>query len=194
MRAAHAAAWAEAEAVRGGAEARTDAHRDQCDAEEAALRERVAAEAEASRQENQAIDLEWERLQVLVGGDWESGAAGEAGRQQLRVSFPFTPLQPAAPAAQAIRAPQELHAGMQGAAARCAAVLASKDGVLGAAAALLGCRDEQYTRILRVQADETDRLIASMHATAARCKGAAEAELEAAEAAFLQVCRAGAGA
>lgn len=78
---------------------------------------------------------------------------------------------------------------MQGAAARCAAVLASKDGVLGAAAALLGRRDEQYSRLLRVQADETDRLIASIHAAAARCKGVAEAELEAAEAAFLQVCR-----
>lgn len=60
----HVTAAAQVEAVLAGAEQRTEAHRDACDAEEAALRDQVAAEAEASRQENHAIDLEWEQLQV----------------------------------------------------------------------------------------------------------------------------------
>lgn len=43
---------------------RLERHRNTCGAEEAALREQVAKEAEHSRGENQAIDLEWEELQV----------------------------------------------------------------------------------------------------------------------------------
>lgn len=60
----YAAAVAQVEAVRAGAEQRTEAHRGACDTEEAALREAVAEEAESSRRENRAIDLEWEQLQV----------------------------------------------------------------------------------------------------------------------------------
>lgn len=55
------------EAVRAGAEQRSEEHRAACEEEEAALREQVAAEAEATRLENRAIDLEWEKLQASAG-------------------------------------------------------------------------------------------------------------------------------
>eukprot|EP00887_Chlorella_sp_A99_P007534 scaffold2.g7534.t1 len=46
--------------VRAEREAAEERYREACDAREAALRERVAADGEAARQENRAIDLEWE--------------------------------------------------------------------------------------------------------------------------------------
>ena len=139
-----------AEAVRAGAEARSEQHREACDGEEAALRERVAAEAEASRAENSSIDLEWEQL-------------------------------------QGVAVPQELHAGIQAVSAHCQRVLDSKDAMLAAARRLLSQRDEQYVRLLQAQGEETDALIAAMRGQQERCRAAQEAELEAVEAAYLQV-------
>lgn len=109
----------------------------------------------------------------------------------LRLAHPARPQPrpacPATPPPQAVRAPQELHAGMQAVAAHCQRVLASKEGVMAAARALLARRDEQYVRLLRAQREETDGLVAAMHARHAACRAAQEAQLEAAEGAFLQV-------
>jgi hypothetical protein len=139
-----------AEAVRAGAEERSERHREACDSEEAALRERVAAEAEASRADNSSIDLEWEQLQEL-------------------------------------HVPQELHVGIRAVSAHCQRVLESKDAMLAAARDLLSQRDTQYVRLLQAQGEETDALIVTMRGQQERCRAVQEAELEAVEAAYLQV-------
>lgn len=90
-------------------------------------------------------------------------------------------------ALQAIKDPQALHAAIHGMAARCAAVLAGKQSVAGAARDLLRRRDDQYVRALRAHGEETDGLIAALRAAQQRCRAGQEAELEAAEAVYLQV-------
>lgn len=71
--------------------------------------------------------------------------------------------------------------------AHCGRVLESKKGALGAVHTLLARRDEQFVRLLQDQAEETDALIATMHAQHAELRTVQENELETVEAAYLQV-------
>ncbi|KAI3426074.1 hypothetical protein D9Q98_008042 [Chlorella vulgaris] len=88
--------------------------------------------------------------------------------------------------AQEIRHPQGLHAAIQAVSAHCQRVLERKDGSLDAIRALLRVRDEQYIKLLQAQGQETDSLIATMHAQHGRLRGVQERELEAVEGAYMQ--------
>lgn len=88
---------------------------------------------------------------------------------------------------QEIRHPQGLHAAIQAVSAHCQRVLERKDGSLDAIRALLRVRDEQYIKLLQAQGQETDSLIATMHAQHGRLRGVQERELEAVEGAYMQV-------
>ncbi|KAL4435227.1 hypothetical protein ABPG77_001909 [Micractinium sp. CCAP 211/92] len=87
---------------------------------------------------------------------------------------------------QSVAVPQELAAQIANASAHCARVIESKQATVGAVRALLARRDDQFVRLLRKQAEETDGLIASMHGQSEVLKAVQERELEAVEAAYMQ--------
>lgn len=89
--------------------------------------------------------------------------------------------------AQSVAVPQELAAQIANASAHCARVIESKQATVAAVRALLARRDDQFVRLLRKQAEETDGLIASMHGQSEALKAVQERELEPVEAAYMQV-------
>jgi len=88
---------------------------------------------------------------------------------------------------QGITNPQELAAGIGAVSAHCTRVLESKEGALAAVQAVLTKRDEQYVKLLQLQAEETDALIEVMHAQHAALRAVQEEEMETVETSYLQV-------
>ncbi|KAL4436661.1 hypothetical protein ABPG75_003800 [Micractinium tetrahymenae] len=140
-----------------------------------AAAEGVRAGAEARSEAHRAVcEAEEAALREQVA------AEAEASRRENRaIDLEWEQL-------QSIASPQELAARIAQVSTHCVRVIESKQGAVGAVRTLLARRDEQFVRLLRQQAEETDALIASMHGQHGVLKEAQERELEAVEAAYMQ--------